>query len=84
MQKKPEWTSPAAEEEEWFALFMEAVCHQCAYSGYACGCEQGDDNPAFVVLRAYSSQYTSWRDTTNKKMWNQTKYMSSPSGSSSM
>jgi len=64
MQKKPEWTSPAAEEEERFPLFMEAVCRQCAYSGYSCGCEQGDDNPAFVVLRAYSSQYTSWRDTT--------------------
>jgi len=48
--------------DERFPLFMESVCERCAYSGYECGCEQGEDNPAFEVLRDYGRQYHAWHE----------------------
>jgi hypothetical protein len=54
----------AAQLEERFAVFMGAVCRRCAYRDYDCGCEQGEDNPAFTALRTYAAQYENWRETT--------------------
>jgi hypothetical protein len=57
-------TKMLAQLEERFAVFMGAVCRRCAYRDYACGCEQGEDNPAFTALRNYAAQYENWRETT--------------------
>ena len=55
--------SPAGQHQGRFEQFMDAVCRRCAYSGFECGCELGEENPAFEVLRNYAVQYNAWRST---------------------
>jgi len=36
--------------------FEERVCHKCAKRDVYCGCELGDANPPFTLLRSYARQ----------------------------
>jgi hypothetical protein len=55
--------SPAGQDQGRFEQFMDAVCRRCAYSGFGCGCELSEENPAFEVLRNYAAQYNAWRSS---------------------
>ena len=55
--------SAAEQARGRFQNFMDAVCRRCAYSRLACGCELGEENPAFEVLRNYAAEYDTWRTT---------------------
>ena len=81
--------SSAVRFEERFQLFMDAVCWRCAYANYACGCELGEENPAFEVLRNYAMQYHRWREiAASPRSWSlagvRLRYQSSSVVSSSL
>jgi hypothetical protein len=41
--------------------FQQRVCHKCAKREVYCGCELGDANPPFALLRSYARQTERWR-----------------------
>jgi hypothetical protein len=41
--------------------FQQRVCNKCAKRDVYCGCELGDANPPFALLRSYARQTERWR-----------------------
>ena len=45
-----------------FQKYIDIVCSKCLRRDVECGCELGDKNPPFVMLRSYALNYMEWKE----------------------